>query len=247
MDIETIMKTTNTMINSDPIINKTQAGIKLKEEIERITTNDFSKIVSDVIATKSITVIPESSILSSHTMAHLVRFIRKAMGASTKETSDQQTIDNIISDETNQALYYICGFILRKLKGDRWDPETLDVINEWGVPGENLPSQWTQLQDRGGLVGVSKEFFDIVQSMYKMTASTLSSIKSNCSLNDLLMESMIAQDYFSMLCDKFGFDLLYKSALYFTKVRCKAWVKATKTSTVSASLRQDMMGKTKKK
>ena len=247
MDIETIMKTTNTMINSDPIINKTQAGIKLKEEIERITTNDFSKIVSDVIATKSITVIPESSILSSYTMAHLVRFIRKAMGASTKETSDQQTVDNIISDETKQALYYICGFILRKLKSDRWDPETLDIINEWGVPGENLPSQWTELQDRGGLVGVSKEFFDIVQSMYKMTASTLSSIKSNCSLNDLLMESMIAQDYFSMLCDKFGFDLLYKSALYFTKARCKASVKATKTSTVSASLRQDMMGKTKKK
>ena len=202
--------------------------------------------MSDVIATKSITVIPESSILSSYTMAHLVRFIRKAMGASTKETCDQQTVDNIISDETKQALYYICGFILRKLKSDRWDPETLDIINEWGVPGENLPSQWTELQDRGGLVGVSKEFFDIVQSMYNMTASTLSSIKSNCSLNDLLMESMISQDYFSVLCDKFGFDLLYKSALYFTKVRCKAWVKAKKTSTVSASLRQDMMGKTKK-
>lgn len=151
MDIETIMKTTSTMINSDPVINKTPAGIKLKEEIERITTNDFSKIVSDVIATKSIIVIPESSILSSYTMAHLVRFIRKAMGASTKETSDQQTVDNIISDETKQALYYICGFILRKLKSDRWDPETLDIINEWGVPGENLPSQWTELQDRGGV------------------------------------------------------------------------------------------------
>ena len=38
MDIETIMKTTNTMINSDPVINITPAGIKLKEEIERITT-----------------------------------------------------------------------------------------------------------------------------------------------------------------------------------------------------------------
>ena len=142
MDIETIMKTTNTMINSDPVINKTPAGIKLKEEIERITTNDFSKIVSDVIATKSITVIPESSILSSYTMAHLVRFIRKAMGASTKETCDQQTVDNIISDETKQALYYICGYVSRKEGIACTDTEDLSLPE----------SEFTQSISRGAFI-----------------------------------------------------------------------------------------------
>ena len=36
-----------------------------------------------------------------------------------------------------------------------------------------------------------------------------------------LMKSMIVHDSFSVLCDRYGFELM-KSALYFTKAQCKA-------------------------
>lgn len=235
------------------MLNNTDDGKDILQDVERLSDDSLSSIIVEVASHQDVVryQLPNSP-LPRHTTAHLMRFISRTLGAKSKSegiktSSEIEKLPR--SNQALQALYYVCGFLLRKLKSRKWDAETIDILNEWSVPSEGMPCQWTDLQGRGGLNHVSEEFFALVTEMDSIATDTLNCVNTNCNVINLLMCNMLEHDVFSAHCEKMNLncELAYQLSMSFVKVRCKAFIKAEVQQTASASLRQNLTGKTKKK
>lgn len=252
MDVESAYNHALAAMDSDSMLKATPLGNLIILDIKNRPSN-YKHAVTIISQSSNIHRDSVNDLnINSLYYAHFERFILSYIGSVYKVAASGSVVasgDEPATPETLAATYYVSGAILRSLrKRVGWSPDTIDLLSQWtlGRPDETLPSLWTTLVDRGGLVHVSKEFFDWVKTMDRVSTRALSFVTSNCNLTEYLMEILLNDDSVSDICQGLNDDLVYTCTRIFSSIRCKAYVRQAKSATSSASLRQNLMGATKR-
>ena len=75
------------------------------------------------------------------------------------EAPDQSVQDRLTNEEEN-AVNYVGGYVIRSIKGKTKDKDQLDVLEKLTDHSTSFEAQrWTKTVDRGGLVHISEEAF----------------------------------------------------------------------------------------
>lgn len=156
----------------------------------------------------------------------------------------------VITDDTRQSLYYIAGFFLRKLRLiPHLSEGVTSLIETWAVecgPITEVNSEWTSLQNRGGLVFTNATFNNILLAMEQVCANNLThSFSRNFNLRDYFFELLIddqdVQDLWSVSCcelrDYESKKLFAVLAFKFCGLRSQAYAK-TLNSNISSLTKQ---------
>ena len=89
----------------------------------------------------------------------------KNLGTSTKlPASESAANDEALSNEEENAIHYVGGYVLRELKKDHSNSSILPLIEKLTIsekrPARIDPSlQWVMSVDRGGLTKITDEAF----------------------------------------------------------------------------------------
>ena len=215
-------------------------------DIQQLSQTDASSLINHIASFKTIHNTDNPSTLCNVSYFHFEKLAKKHIGRCRQHqhVSSSATIQQ--SDDSLQAIYYVGGWVLRKLKSMGWESVTeWDILNEWECNERegNLPGHWTELVDRGGLIHISQELFVILKTMDSICSVALAKVKNNCNLTALLMDAILEDEPFQASTDHIPFAILYSMCRMFTRVRCRAFVVGKKTNK-SSSLRQNLMGST---
>lgn len=240
-----IYNDTITLMKSDSLFSLSPDSQQMITQIQHLPQSDYITIIKFVSSKKTVHSITNPSLLPNHIYFHFERFITKSLGKLHQHNTDSSIqLDSVLqSNDTLEGIYYVGGFILRKLKKmTGWTNEELEQLTLWSIPSETgVPSTWNDLISRGGLLDISSDLFQLLKLMDKIATAYLNNINRNCNLTQIIMKCILQQpEIISMTC-RTSTDLIYAIAEFFTRVRCKAFVKG-KVNYLSTSLRQNLMG-----
>ena len=163
-----------------------------------------------------------------------------------------------INDNERRGLYYFGGSVLRYLINQCKSPDHLEQLHTFHVEQTEAPIQadWTSLQSNSGLLYVSEDFFNIMLEMENSAKVVLSPSLRNVNLVKLIQQG-IGEDIEEKWEDMWVLNDVTTMSMYddlvrrFSKVRARAHVAALQRRrevlASSASLRQGLSGKNKKK
>ena len=225
---------------------QTPSGTTLINTIQELTSEEQIEIINFISSNQNVHSIDNPSTLPNHAYFQLARFITRQLGTLNNVNTAIETdldISNISqSDDTLQGIYYVGGSIIRRLQKGSWEGEDREQITVWSIPAESgVPSAWKELVDRGGLLDISSEFYDILKLMDVIATACLQSVSIDCNLTEKVMGCILRQNQLLDLVTSVSTELLHSVAKMFTKVRCKAFVQG-KVEYASTSLRQNLMG-----
>lgn len=167
-----------------------------------------------------------------------------------------------MSDEDKKALYYVGGFVVKKLKTIYYKSSAgvLEFIASLQVDESNhAASSWTRALNLKNLVMISDDFFEFVVEAETLCHKALASNSlRNCFLSDFLLDicsesSTLANmwERLSASSDSEFKGVMIQSLTIFCKTRSKAYVnylnRELSIITSSASLRQSLVKEKKSK
>lgn len=145
-----------------------------------------------------------------------VQFACFEMRASTTSTEPLLTTDIPSDTDTLDALHYVGGFFIRKLRSIKSD-EIQTLLESWvstsGEHSASTHSDWTQAQSCGGLVHVNSIFFDILLHLERVCTAYLQSwTLVNTNIRTRLVEHVMSDMTFDQLWESSCSELTGKSS-----------------------------------
>ena len=233
----------------------TEAGQCILAELKAVPEQQQASIVQYIAQTDKVrTSFPVShTCISTQSYSFVELYIKQCLGRRIKVGHNPSTDPAIYQAVKNaqakhiQALHYVGGFVLHRIKKfKKWDSECLDYIIEWSTPLEDKSiTEWMDRVNRGGLTHISQDFLNLITTMDAISTLRLQTVAQNCNLTQIVMEAILQHNDFSGFLDIYNPDLLQTITRCFTQVRCKAYVKKHLAKSVSASLRQSLVGTSK--
>lgn len=180
---------------------------------------------------------------------------QRAYKSPTKEASSSD-----ISQDDLKALYYVGGFVLKKLIQfyNNSSPDVVEIIHSFKTDDSLLhAASWTQTLSMGNLMMISDDYFELLIKVESVCYESLSSNNlRNCFLTDFLVESCMASQIIRAMWEKLvGHSdkefILERLVRFFSRTRAQAYVnhlnRQLQVVTSSASLRQSLVSEKKKR
>ena len=150
------------------------------------------------------------------------------------------------TNDERQALAYVGGFFLRKLKAVK-SVDTGPLIDSWLKDDDDHHefNEWTEQQDRGGLLVINEQFFEFLVLLDSVATECLAQVSANCMLSDILFRGItsnqVVRDCWRQHLDQFEYSAAASDSLLiclissFCNLRCVAYVSAMKRGGPEAS------------
>ena len=131
-----IYNDTITLMKSDSLFSLSPDSQQMITQIQHLPQPDYITIIKFVSSKKTVHSITNPSSLPNHIYFHFERFITKSLGKLHQHNTDSSLqLDSILqSNDTVEGIYYVGGFILRKLKKmTGWTNEELEQLTLWSI------------------------------------------------------------------------------------------------------------------
>lgn len=139
------------------------------------------------------------------------------------------------TDVDEQALVYVGGFFVRKLRSCK-NLDATDLLDSW-TRTEGTNDSWTALQDRGGLIHISEPLLAFLRCIETLCLQSIAGLAdTNANLGDRLFNVLVAdqsvRDRWETLTSPHDINSCSAEAIFvclvshFTQLRCQAYVSA---------------------